>query len=360
MSKVNYQNNVLPLVCPELSACHVMTTEFAPLFAMLLVLGVTIWCVWVTEGPEPLVYPELLPSLPLPPPLMWPLPFSPPQFNLCPPSVDPLSPPPASESWPPPRPIGPAAPPWLLALSSPPLPASPPALLGFLIPPALSCSVVDHLPPRDSTPLASPRHSVPLALSGSFFPPTPPWSSITLAPLRPSGSSPVPWSPEPSAPPWSSRASPSSPWAPLLPAPPLLVSPPGVVSPSSTMAPPSVGSTIGHLHDCSLGPAWLLLLPHVFSLAPPSVFAALAPPDSSMAPPSVISALVICLPLTTASSSSQTPSLSAFVYPALVRGCAFQEGEQERNMEGEILSVIEAELLVMEGFCGTLWSRKLS
>ncbi len=33
---------------------------------------------------------------------------------------------------------------------------------------------------------------------------------------------------------------------------------PGVGSPSSTMAPPSVGSTVGRLLGCGLGPAWLL------------------------------------------------------------------------------------------------------
>ncbi|KAL0188446.1 hypothetical protein M9458_015545, partial [Cirrhinus mrigala] len=42
--------------------------------------------------------------------------------------------------------------------------------------------------------------------------------------------------------------------------------------PSSTMAPPFVGSTVGRLHGCGLGPTCLLLLqvPHVFSLALPS------------------------------------------------------------------------------------------
>ncbi|XP_052433033.1 olfactory receptor 52K1-like [Carassius gibelio] len=37
--------------------------------------------------------------------------------------------------------------------------------------------------------------------------------------------------------------------------------PPRVVSPSSTTAPTSVSSTMGRLHGCSLGPAWLLFAP---------------------------------------------------------------------------------------------------
>ncbi len=69
--------------------------------------------------------------------------------------------------------------------------------------------------------------------------------------------------------------------------------PPEVVSPSSSMAPPSVGSTVGCHHGCGLGPTWLLLLqvPPVVSLAPPTVWSALAPPVSSLAPPSVVSIL---------------------------------------------------------------------
>ncbi len=48
-------------------------------------------------------------------------------------------------------------------------------------------------------------------------------------------------------------------------------------------------SSMDRHYSYGLGPAWLLLLqvPHVFSLAPPSVWSTLVPPFSSMAPPSV-------------------------------------------------------------------------
>ncbi|XP_042600898.1 proline-rich receptor-like protein kinase PERK2 [Cyprinus carpio] len=199
----------------------------------------------------------------------------------------------ASESQTPPRPFDPAAPPWLLAPSSPPWPISLPAL---------SWSIVNHMWPRDSTPLATPLPSVPLALSDSF-PPATPWSSVALALPRPSGSLPFPQLPEPSALPWPSGSYPS-PW--------LSVStsgsdtvgrPPGVVSLSSTMAPPSVGSTVGRHHGCDLGPAWLLWLPSVFSLAPPSIGSTLVPSVFSLAPPSIGSTLV--------------PSVSSLAHPSI-------------------------------------------
>ncbi|KAI2656014.1 Intersectin-1 [Labeo rohita] len=47
--------------------------------------------------------------------------------------------------------------------------------------------------------------------------------------------------------------------------------PPGVVSPSSTMAPLSVGFAVGRHHGCGLGLAWLLWVPSVSTLAPPSI-----------------------------------------------------------------------------------------
>ncbi|KTF72671.1 hypothetical protein cypCar_00035277 [Cyprinus carpio] len=66
--------------------------------------------------------------------------------------------------------------------------------------------------------------------------------------------------------------------APLPPAPQPSVGPPGVISPSSTMAPPSFSS----FSFMAVGPTWLLLLPPVFSLVPPSVSTAL---DSVCLPP---------------------------------------------------------------------------
>ncbi|KTG28004.1 hypothetical protein cypCar_00002736 [Cyprinus carpio] len=76
--------------------------------------------------------------------------------------------------------------------------------------------------------------------------------------------------------------------------PALVCRPPGVISPSSTMASPSIGSTVGHIHGCDLGPVWLFLRQlqdsPVSVLDPPSVC-------TSLAPPSIVTALVICLPL---------------------------------------------------------------
>ncbi|KAI2646642.1 Transposable element Tcb2 transposase [Labeo rohita] len=62
-----------------------------------------------------------------------------------------------------------AAPPGLLALSSPPSPVGPPASPGILVP--LPWSVVDPPSPQDSTPLAAPCRSVPPVPLGSFLPP---------------------------------------------------------------------------------------------------------------------------------------------------------------------------------------------
>ncbi|KAL0203592.1 hypothetical protein M9458_001610, partial [Cirrhinus mrigala] len=150
----------------------------------------------------------------------------------------------------------PAAPPWLLAPSSPSWPVTPPA------PP---WSVVDHLPPRDSTsgctPSLCPSGSVMLLLpSGStaaFCIPALRHSClrilcVTLARrVSTSGSTNT-----------CSAA---------------VGRPPGVVIPSSTMIPPSIGFTVGHLHGCSLGPTWLLLLqvPSVSVVALPSVISTL-------------------------------------------------------------------------------------
>ncbi len=142
-------------VYPELFICPVATTEVVPLYAVLPVLGFTIWCVWaahtIPENPGAHKFPPTLPLLPLPvipaasapPPLSPGSPSAHPQPTICAvgspwvcqsPSAswleDPLSPPPASESQTPPRPFDPSAPPWLLAPSSPPWPVSPPAPPG--------------------------------------------------------------------------------------------------------------------------------------------------------------------------------------------------------------------------------------
>ncbi len=80
--------------------------------------------------------------------------------------------------------------------------------------------------------------------------------------------------------------------------------PPGVVSPSSPMALPSVGSTVGHLYGCGLGPTWLRL-----PRAPPvSTWSTLAPPVSSLTPPSIISTINSVCRLPPECPSSSRPS----------------------------------------------------
>ncbi|KAI2654718.1 Accumulation-associated protein [Labeo rohita] len=100
--------------------------------------------------------------------------------------------PPASGSWTASRPSDPAAPPRLLASSSPPWPIGPPASPGSLVPLAPPWSVIDPPSPQDSTPPAAPRRSVPPAPLGFSLPPAPPQSSDTLAPPWTSGSPPPP------------------------------------------------------------------------------------------------------------------------------------------------------------------------
>ncbi len=57
-------------VRPELSTYPETTTEIVSLSLALPVLGVALWCVWAAHTvSKPPDHPELLPSLPLPPPL---------------------------------------------------------------------------------------------------------------------------------------------------------------------------------------------------------------------------------------------------------------------------------------------------
>ncbi len=193
------------------------------------------------------------------------------------------------KSKPRPQPFDPAAPPWLLAPSSPPWPVSPPAPPGSLVPLAPPWSVFDHLPPRASTPPATPRPSDSVRL---LLP-----SGSTLV-LCLSGSTAAFRIPASGSVAWAICSALALRILPIALAHRLSVStsgststcsatvgrPPGVVSPSSTISPPSVGSTVGRHHGCGLGPAWFLLLqvPHVLSLAPPSVWSTL---DFGCCPP---------------------------------------------------------------------------
>ncbi|KAL0170922.1 hypothetical protein M9458_035518, partial [Cirrhinus mrigala] len=107
----------------------------------------------------------------------------------------------------PPWPVDAAAPPGLLAPSSPPWPSKPTSP-GSLVPQSLPWLINDHPPPLDSTPPAAPRPS---------FPPALPW--LPLDPQRHPGLSglqphlgllhhllccclPPPWLLPPSAPLW--------------------------------------------------------------------------------------------------------------------------------------------------------------
>ncbi|KAL0186253.1 hypothetical protein M9458_017923 [Cirrhinus mrigala] len=125
-----------------------------------------------------------------------------------------------------------AAPPWLLAPSSPPWPGSALAPLGFLIPPAPPWSFVAPAPLRS--------HLFHLG------PPEPPCHPGSLARHLHLG----------------------------LPCHLLLCR-----HPSSFMAPPSVDSTVGRHHACGLGSTWILLL----QVPPVSVWSALVPPVISLA-----------------------------------------------------------------------------
>ncbi|KAL0164426.1 hypothetical protein M9458_040179, partial [Cirrhinus mrigala] len=123
----------------------------------------------------------------------------------------------------PPRPVDPGTPSWLLARSSPLWPVGPP---GSLIPPAPPWSVIDRPPPWDSTPPALPHSSSSVRLLLPFGSTTAfQILSITLA----------------------HRLSVST-------SGPTTTCTVAIVSPSSTMVLPSVGSTVGRLHACGLGP----------------------------------------------------------------------------------------------------------
>ncbi|KAI2646789.1 Filamentous hemagglutinin [Labeo rohita] len=191
------------LLPPSSSVCPVLTTEAEQTI------------------PEPPKEPKLPNSLPLPPP------SSP--IILTTTTTTAAS---SSESWTLPWPVVPAAPPWLLDLSSPLWPISPPAPPGSLIPPAPPWSVVDHPSPQDSTPPAPPL-SHP---SGSDVPP--PW---------PSGSLLLPWLPELSAPSWPSGSS-ASPW--------LIGSP----FPPWTPLPPVLALSVGPLESSVILPPWVVPL----------------------------------------------------------------------------------------------------
>ncbi|KAL0177711.1 hypothetical protein M9458_026605, partial [Cirrhinus mrigala] len=267
----------------EQSVCLVVTTEVNPLSDMLPVMGVAIWCVWAVHTIlEPSACHDFSPTLPpiitassawpsSAPLLLFTVSLSAhPQPTICAvgspqvcqsPSVlwleDPLYPPLSSECRTP------------LDLSLLSAMAHQSTSSAGLPCPSGSALVANHPPPQDSTPPAVPRPSVHLALSGTSFPPGQPWSSV--APAR---------SPEPSAPPWPSGSS-ASPMLTASPSP--LWAPSNLLRrhcPPSTTDPPSVGSTVGLLHGSHL-------LPPVFSLAPPSVFATLAPSVPVLAPPSV-------------------------------------------------------------------------
>ncbi len=152
---------------------------------------------------------------------------------------NPFPPPPASEYWTLPRPVDPAAPPWLLAPSSPPwsvhLLRRAPSYLRLRF--VLSSSIY-----RLGTPLLRLR-LVPPASSGSSFPLAAPRPSEAPAPPRPSGFPPLHWSPEPSVPPRPSGSS-SSPW---------LIGPPPQAPP-----PPALPPLVGPLESSALPPPWLL------------------------------------------------------------------------------------------------------
>ncbi|KAL0177307.1 hypothetical protein M9458_026201, partial [Cirrhinus mrigala] len=98
--------------------------------------------------------------------------------------------------------------------------------------PRPSSSALVSRPPTSTSGL----HSSSCASSLCWAPPQ---SFVAPAPPRPSGPppTPTPRSLKPPAPPWPSGSS----------------ALPGVVSRSSIMAPPSIGSTVGHHHDCGLG-----------------------------------------------------------------------------------------------------------
>ncbi|KAI2651247.1 hypothetical protein H4Q32_019292 [Labeo rohita] len=164
----------------------------------------------------------------------------------------------SSESRALPLPVNPAAPSWVLALSSLPWPSSPLAPPASLILLALPWSVIIHPSPQDSAPPASPRPSVSPGPSFSI-PLAPPWSSVALAPPWPYGYPPLPWSPEPSVPPWPSGSS-SSHWLIGSPSSPRASLPALVSLLESSMASPSSSSTVGCLSSCGLSPTWLLLL----------------------------------------------------------------------------------------------------
>ncbi|KAL0177470.1 hypothetical protein M9458_026364 [Cirrhinus mrigala] len=147
-------------------------------------------------------------------------------------------------------------------------------------------ATTDEPSPIGATELRiAPEPQLLLPAGFTFVAPDPPRPSISPPPPPP-----PPRSLKPSAPPWPSGSSaspwlvgsPFPPWAPLPPALPPTVSP--LEFASSTMAPISNGSTMGPLHGCGLGPAWLLLLqvPSVFSLTPPSTVSSL---DSVRHPP---------------------------------------------------------------------------
>ncbi len=246
---------------------------------------------------------------------------------------DPLSPPPDSESWTPSRPIDPAAPPWLLAPSSPPWPSvhqirrAPSSLQLHLGQSSAIC--------RLGTPLLWLRF-VPLSLCLCQAPP--------YLPLHHG----IPY---PRFGCWSQLHRLGSPDPPHHPSSSALRlcfglhhhllrrrwSAPGVGSPFSIMVPPS-GSTVGYHYGCGLGPAWLLLLqvPHVLSLAPPSVSSTL---DSVCHPPpgfpssTRTSSSFVCQPFagpchhpfsTPCVLLLSSPLLPPFI--SVPRGHAFREG----------------------------------
>ncbi|KAI2662195.1 Zinc homeostasis factor 1 [Labeo rohita] len=204
--------------------------------------------------------------------------------HLCSPSAQHLC---ASESRT--RLIDPAAPPWLLALSTPPWHVSPMAPLASLVPPALPWSGDDHPAPRDSTPLAASCSSVSVRLLHLFGSTFVLCRSGSTADSRIHVSSSVAGTIDSTsalrillvtvAHRLSISTSSSSTTCSTVVSRPLESSP--------------VGSTVGRHHGCGLGPAWLLLLqvPAVISLAPPSVWSTLVPPVSSLAPPAVVSTL---------------------------------------------------------------------
>ncbi|ROJ30511.1 Retinoic acid receptor beta [Anabarilius grahami] len=168
----------------------------------------------VPSSPEFPVFPEWLPKLSLPPPLLNPAdssalpslvsvsPSAHPQLAPC--SVE-DSPPvlqsPASLDREDPPSLPPATEP---RYSAPPWPIIPPAPPGSLVPPSPSWSDVTLAPAQGSCLLVASLPSVPLAPAGSAFLPAPPLSSVTLAALLSSRSLHLPQPHEPSAPCWPS------------------------------------------------------------------------------------------------------------------------------------------------------------